>query len=45
MACFDASLSHSWMYGWVKIGWNRTGAMMAVQASRKYMKALEAVNW
>ena len=35
IACLDASLSHSCMYGVVRTGLNRTGAMMAVQASRK----------
>ena len=35
MACFDASLSHSWIKGCVRSGWNKTGAMTAVQASRK----------
>ena len=44
MACLDASLSHSCMYGVVSTGLNRTGAMMAVQASRKYMKACELAN-
>ena len=45
IACFDASLSHNCMYGLVRSGRKRTGAMMAVQASRKYMKALDPVNW
>ena len=33
--CLEASLSQSCIYGVVSMGLNRTGAMMAVQASRK----------
>ena len=44
MACLEASLSHNWMYGVVSNGWNRTGAMMAVQASGTWMDAREPVN-
>ena len=35
MACLEASLSHSCMYGVVRTGRNNTGAMIAAQASRK----------
>ena len=44
MACLEASLSHNWMYGVVSKGRNRTDAMIAVQASRKWIKACELVN-
>ena len=35
IACLEASLSQSCIYGVVRMGLNRTGAMIAVQASRK----------
>ena len=35
MVCLEALLSQSWIYGVVRSGRNRTGAMTAVHASRK----------